>query len=297
LIPLFDLHCDTLLELYKKKEKIEDNSLHISLKKVQNFSKYLQIGAIWSDYRLTDDEAYFRCLDAIKYIQSQNINLAVNINDLYKYNFILGIEDSRLLNNDIQRLDFLHSLGVRILTLNWKDNSCIGGGWNTSLPLSDFGKKVILRAFELGITIDVSHSSVETFWDVVALSEDLGFSPIASHSNSNSICNHKRNLNDEQIKKICDLKGLIGISLVPEHIGINQDLDSILKHIDYFLKLGCLNSLCLGCDFDGTNTLPCNINSVEDLSLLFYKILNEFGKEIAIKIFFENAFNFFEKNL
>ena len=297
MIPLFDLHCDTLLELYKQKEKFEDNSLHISLKKVQNFSKYLQVGAIWSDYRLTDDEAYFRCLDVIKYAQSQNINFAVNLSDIYKYNFILGIEDSRLLNNNIQRLDYLHSLGVRVLTLNWKNNSCIGGGWNTSIPLSNFGKNVILRAYELGITVDVSHSSVETFWDVIALSETLGFSPIASHLNSNSVCNHKRNLNDEQIKKICNLKGLIGINLVPEHIGINYDLDSILKHIDYFLKLGCFNCLCLGCDFDGTNVLPCDINSVEDLPHLFYKIQYEFGKEIAMKIFFENAFNFFEKKL
>lgn len=297
MIPLFDLHCDTLLELYKKKENIEDNSLHISLKKVQNFNKYFQVGAIWSDYRLTDDEAYFRCLDVIDYAKSQNVNFTVNLNNLYKHNFILGIEDSRLLNNDIQRLDYLHSLGVRILTLNWKNNSCIGGGWNTSYPLSNFGKKVILRAFELGITVDVSHSSVESFWDVVALSENLGFSPIASHSNSNSVCNHKRNLNDEQIKKISELQGLIGISLVSEHIGINRDLDSILRHVDYFLKLGCFNSLCLGCDFDGTNSLPYNVNSVEDLSLLFYKIQNEFGKEIAMKIFFENAFNFFEKNL
>lgn len=297
MIPLFDLHCDTLLELYKKKEKIEENSLHISLKKVQNFSKYIQIGAIWSDYRLTDDEAYSRCLDVINYAQSQKIDFSVNLNNSNKYNLILGIEDSRLLGDKLNRLDILYSCGVRVLTLNWKDNSRIGGAWNTTVPLSDFGKNVVFHAYELGIIIDVSHSSVETFWDVVSLSERLGFSPIASHSNSFSICNHKRNLNDEQIKKICELKGLIGISLVPEHLGGSFSLDSIIRHIDYFLTLGCLNTLCLGCDFDGTTTLPYEINSVEDLHLLYYKIESTFGKEIANKIFFENAFSFFEKNL
>ena len=297
MIPLFDLHCDTLLELYKKKENLEDNSLHISSKKVQNFEKYLQISSIWSDCSLTNDKAYFRCLKVIDYALSQNIRFITNLNNISKVNFILGVEDSRLLNNKIERLDYLYSHGVRVLTLNWKNNSCIGGGWNTSHSLSSFGKEVVTRAHDLGITIDVSHSSHETFWDVVSICEKLNFSPIASHSNSYSICNHKRNLNDKQIKKIRELQGLIGISLVPEHIGPNYDLDAILKHIEYFLHLECIDCLCLGCDFDGTSTLPCGINSIEDLSFLYQKIEHEFGKETTKKIFFKNAFNFFKKHL
>ena len=57
MIPLFDLHCDTFLELYKKGQKIEKNNLHISLDKVVSFAPYIQICAIWSDYRLSNDEA------------------------------------------------------------------------------------------------------------------------------------------------------------------------------------------------------------------------------------------------
>lgn len=297
MIPLFDLHCDTLLEIYEKKENIKENSLHVSLNKVQNFLVYLQIGAIWSDYKLTNDEAYFRCLEVIDYAKSQNINFSTNLDRINKNNFILAIEDARLLNNHIERLDTLFSHGVRVITLNWKNNSCIGGGWNTSSPLTVFGKDVVLRAYELGITVDVSHSSVETFWDVIKICENLGFSPIASHSNAYTICNHKRNLNDNQIKVMCNLKGVIGISLVPEHIGSNANTDSILKHIEHFLNLGCEYSLCLGCDFDGTGSLPYGFNSIEDLLSLFYIVENKFGNKIAKRIFFENAYRFFKKNL
>ena len=96
MISLFDLHCDTLLELYKKKENFEDNSLHISLKKLHNFSKFLQIGAIWSDYKLSDDEAFFNCLRVIDYISTQNINIVNNLNNLSKYNFILFSNSKRI---------------------------------------------------------------------------------------------------------------------------------------------------------------------------------------------------------
>lgn len=297
MIPLFDLHCDTLLELYKKKENIKDNSLQISLKKLQNYTVFLQVGAIWSDYRLNDNEAYFTCLSAIEYAKSQDVNIVDNLNSLSKYNFILSVEDARLLNYDLKRLDTLYSYGVRVLTLNWKNNSCIGGAWNTSKSLTNFGKDVVRHACSLGMTIDLSHSSIETFWETIEICDKLCFSPIASHSNSFSVCNHQRNLNDDQIKKLSSLHGLIGISLVPDHLGAYANTDTVLKHIEHFLQLGCENSLCFGCDFDGTDSLPYGINSVEDLPILFDKIETEFGNRIANKIFFENAYSYFKKNL
>ena len=297
MIPLFDLHCDTLYEIYKRKENIKDNSLQISLKKAQNFSKYLQIGAIWSDYKLSNDEAYENCLRTIKYAKSQEIYLLDTVDIHSKGGFILAVEDARLLNGHIERLLELYSIGVKVLTLNWRDDGCIGGGWNTNSPLTDFGKNVVLKCCEIGMTIDLSHSSEEVFWDALKICEIQGKSPIASHSNAYTIQNHKRNLNDEQIKAICTNNGLIGICLATEHLGENADIDTVIKHIDHFLKLGCSDCLSLGCDFDGVTSLPYGINSIEDLNVLFYRIEENFGNKIAKKIFFENAFSYFKKNL
>ena len=80
MIPLFDLHCDTLYELYKRNENIQENSLHISLNKLKSFSRLVQIGAIWSDNRLNNDEAYESCLQAIKYAKKHNITIIDTIN-------------------------------------------------------------------------------------------------------------------------------------------------------------------------------------------------------------------------
>jgi membrane dipeptidase len=297
LIPLFDLHCDTLYEIYKRKENIKDNSLQISFKKAQIFSKYLQVGAIWSDFRLSNDEAYENCLRSIKYAKSQEIHLLDKVDEHSNSGFILAVEDARLLNGHIERLLELYSIGVKALTLNWKDNSCIGGGWNTNFPLTNFGKNVVFKSCEIGMTIDLSHSSEEVFWDALKICESLGKSPIASHSNAYKIQNHKRNLNDEQIKAICANNGLIGICLATEHLGKNADIDTVIKHIDHFLRLGCADCLSLGCDFDGVTSLPHGINSIEDLNLLFYRIEEKFGNKIAKKIFFENAFSYFKSNM
>jgi membrane dipeptidase len=297
LIPLFDLHCDTLYELYKRNENIQENSLHISLNKLKCFSRLVQIGAIWSDNKLSNDEAYESCLQAIKCTKNQNIAILDALSLHNKYSFILAVEDARLLNGHIERLDLLYSLGIRVITLNWKDQTCIGGGWNTDYGLTEFGKSVVQRSCELGIVVDLSHSSVQGFWNALECCQNLGKPPIASHSNAYSICNHRRNLDDSQIKALCLANSLIGVSLVPEHLGENANMDTIISHIEHLLSLGCENCTSLGCDFDGTFSLPRGINSIEDLPMLYFRLKNEFGKEIAKKIFFDNAYDFFKKHL
>ena len=59
------------------------------------------------------------------------------------------------------------------------------------------------------MVIDTSHNNVKTFWDIY---DNTTLPFIASHSNSYTLCPHKRNLNDEQIKAIGERKGLIGIN-------------------------------------------------------------------------------------
>ena len=55
---LFDLHCDTPFELYKKQTELEDNQLHISLKKAEIYTKYAQIMAIWTQHSLENEQAW-----------------------------------------------------------------------------------------------------------------------------------------------------------------------------------------------------------------------------------------------
>ena len=299
MIPLFDLHCDTLLELYKKNEDIQKNSLHISFEKAKNFNPYIQISAIWSPSSLFDEEAYQNYIKVRDYLIRQNIYFATSASGLRQKTFILAIEDARLLNGKIERLYDLYNDGVRFLTLNWQGSSIIGGAWNTTYGLTQFGKEVAIKCFDLGIIPDISHSSIKTSEELCELCSTFKKPLIASHSNSFSICNHKRNLNDNLFKNVVKMNGLVGISLAKEHISSSNIVtsDDVLKHIYHYLSLDGENTIALGCDFDGVSALPIDISSISELEMLYYKIESSFGERIAKKIFFYNAYNFIRKNL
>lgn len=55
---LFDLHCDTPFELYKKQTELSENGLHISLKKAECYRKYAQVMAIWTQHSLDGEAAW-----------------------------------------------------------------------------------------------------------------------------------------------------------------------------------------------------------------------------------------------
>ena len=299
MIPLFDLHCDTLVKAYEENYSIFSNSpLHLSFDKASHFSPFIQIMAIWTNDRLSDFEGFYQCLNIIKWANKINLPLVEDFNKLSSFSLILSIEDARIIENDLSRIDLLYNQKVRLITPVWKDASVIGGAWNTNIGLSDFGKNAISHMLELGIVVDVSHSSKRTFYEILDLCKEYNCIPVATHSNSFSMCNHPRNLTENQIYSLLDLNSIIGISLAPEHLSSNHHacIDDVIRHIDHYLSLGAENSICLGCDFDGISSLPTGIKDVSSLSILFEKLYKLYGDTIVNKIFYGNSYRFFSKN-
>jgi hypothetical protein len=97
MIPLFDLHCDTLLSLYKENFTLDSSPLHISNRKTSNFSPYTQVMAIWSDCRLSSKDAYNQYKNVIEYAKRLNINFARKFSDILNGGKILAIEDGRII--------------------------------------------------------------------------------------------------------------------------------------------------------------------------------------------------------
>lgn len=297
MIPLFDLHCDTLYELYLRNESFDSSNLHISKDKAKNFAPYIQIFAIWCNYSLSNDDAYINFFNVLDYAK-QNCFSFSTTPILRQNTSILSVEDARLLNGDIKRLDILYKCGVKFLTLCWKDTSIIGGAWNTSAGLTRFGNEVLKRCFELGVIPDISHASILSSENAIECARENKRPIIASHSNSYTVCKHDRNLRDELFSEIIKIGGLVGLSLASEHISNNTaSIKDILNHIYHYLSLGGDKIICLGCDFDGVSSLPSEISSIKDLNKLFLEVEKTFGRDFAIKLFFENAFKFFSKNL
>ncbi len=127
---------------------------------------------------------------------------------------ILCVEGGHAIEDSLSVLRTYHELGVRYLTLTWNNNN----GWadaGMDRPrhhgLTDFGKAVVKEMNRLGMLVDVSHVSEDTFWDAVRTSAKP---VIASHSSAWELCRHPRNLKDEQLKAVADMGGVVCVSFV-----------------------------------------------------------------------------------
>ena len=308
---LFDLHCDTATRLLTEKQSLYDNSLHISLKRAEYLERYAQVMAVWTNRRLTDAEGYKRFLEVVDNINieveknNDRVRLVKNSNELLscinegKTPLILAVEDARILENDVSKLDVLHSHGVRILTLNWYGETCIGGGHDTNIGLTEFGAYVVKNCFKLGVIPDISHCSFEGAKMTLELAKEYNKPIIASHSDSYFVNTHTRNLRDDDFRSIVDLKGLVGINLCPEHLSYKSsaNISDIMNHIEHYLSMDGENTVAIGGDLDGTD-LPKGFSGVEDM----WKIADEmqrlnYSDKLIYKIMYENAFEFFKSNI
>lgn len=301
---LFDLHCDTITECKKLNKSLIENDLHIDVDRGNKYEKWVQTFAFWLDDSLKGENAYQHFLDQRELLLNQ-INQNKEKICLYetgkeieknKCNVIMAVEGGHVLGGKIERVKELKKLGVSYLTLVWNSYNEIGSGvLGNGKGLTPFGKDVIKEMERVNIIVDVSHLNEVGFDDVC----NIATKPIiATHSNAKSICNHDRNLNDNQLKYLIDHNGLCGINFYPLFINQADDCkyDDIIKHIEYILALGGKDILSIGTDFDGAK-MPTQINGVERLYSFYEFMLKWYDNKILNKIFFENANNFVNENI
>ncbi len=310
----FDLHCDTLLALYGSQSKLDSNSHHISLQRTEEaLGHYAQFFAFYTPRKMSDAEgfelylkAYSNFSDELKRLDSKilpcrsfdDLTRAEKENKAAAFH---AIEDVRLINGDINKLDLLYEMGVRYVTLVWGGTSNIGGAHDTDMGLTEFGKQVARRAFKLGIVPDISHSSEKTVDDLIPIAEEMKKPFIATHSNSYTVYPHSRNLRDRHFKKLKELGGIVGISLCDSHIQDEScgrpDINGIMRHVEHYLSLGGENNIAIGADLDGTS-LPDGFSSVSDIPQIAEHMAKlGYSDELINKIFYNNARAFIKRNL
>ena len=307
---LFDFHCDTASLILDKKIDLAENTHHISLNKAAQYENYAQVTACYQSKRFPDSvgwERFYSMSDSLfaeveKY--SDRVTMIRHGNEIRpawesgKAAFILSIEDARILEGDLSRIDILAERGVRIVTILWGGDTCIGGSHNTENGLTDFGKAVVRRLFEVGIIPDISHASEKSADDVEAIARELGKPFIASHSCAYGVRAHSRNLRDRHIQAILNLGGIIGMSICPPHLAASgATVETVVDHIEYYLAKGAGDILCMGCDLDGTD-LPEGFSDIRDIEKIADCMRRRGHSEETIeKIFWRNALAFAEKNI
>ncbi|WP_111719033.1 dipeptidase [Homoserinimonas sp. OAct 916] len=164
---------------------------------------------------------------------------------------VFGLEAATPINNDIEKLDVLHGLGLRQIGIAYSDSNALGSGLNepTDGGLTNLGRKAVARMNRLGLAIDVSHSSDLTGIQTCAVSDRPVF---MTHAGARAIWDIPRLKSDAALKAIAETGGVIGMSAAP-HTTISKahpkhSILSVMDHFMYCLDLVGIDHVGFGPD-------------------------------------------------
>lgn len=209
---MFDCHYDLLTYIYMDKSNLDEVKAHCKSVFKDNIR-----GGIFNLFYMSPiemEEELGIKKEEIDIIQNlKTVNKLIKENNIIPDNikYIYGIEGLDYLEK-LEDLDEIYNLGVRSTNIVWNNDNKFGGGakGDTNRGLTDLGRDLVKKLVDRKIAIDLSHANEKTFYEIIEMCEELkktGKRPIvfASHSNAKSICNHIRNLSDDQILKIKEL--------------------------------------------------------------------------------------------
>lgn len=279
----FDLHCDTAYKCYRDNLLFTDNSLAVTPQKAAALEQWYQCFAIFIKDGIKNPFEYYN--NTLNSFKKQLNNKPDNLIP------ILTVEGGLLIENDLSRVETLYNDGIRTLTLTWNGENQIAGGADTDVPLKDFGREVIDELNRFGIATDLSHLNKKSFYGAIEIAEK----PIISHSCLETVNNHRRNIDDNQLKELVQKGGIFGLCFYPAFLGEGDVFENIYKNIYYILDMGYEDYLSIGSDFDGAD-MSEKLYDISAVPTLYENLKSrKIDENILNKIFFENAYNFFNK--
>ena len=178
---------------------------------------------------------------------------------------MMGIENGLELDGDIHNIQHFKDRGIVYITLchNGDNDICDSArGSETHGGVSAFGQEVIREMNRLGIMVDLSHAHEKSFYDALELSK----TPIVcSHSSARALCDHPRNLTDDQMRALAAKGGVCQITLYHGFLkkeGEATILDA-MQHLDHAIQVMGIDHVGLGTDFDGDGGIRGLANSSE----------------------------------
>ncbi len=272
----FDWHCDTLSKL------VNGEGAFITRKSLSFFENAVQTFAIYTPDRLDAESAY----------NNAKCQLAAFAKKAYP-NSILSVENCKMLVNGGKTLEKFNRAGVFLFSLTHNGENQFAHGCASNGGIKPQGRELLRVAEELSMVLDVSHLSREGFFEVI---DTYKGKIIASHSCFDSICPHRRNLTDEMARAIFNRGGIIGVNIYPPFLG-NNSIDAVARHLEHAAELGGETQIAFGCDFDGADFLPREIEKYEDIAKISHLLAKKgFSGEQISGIFYDNSYNFLREN-
>ena len=199
---------------------------------------------------------------------SEKIELALTSDDVREIHkkgkrvAMIGVENGYPIGLDIKNVEKFYNMGARYMSLAHNGHSQLSDsntgeydGIYLHNGLSKLGIEVIREMNRLGIMIDISHPSKEAIRQIIRLSK----APvIASHSSARSLCDHSRNLDDEQLAWIKNNGGVVQTVAFKSYLNsekinnnISVNVSDFVNHIDYLVNTIGINHVGISSDFDG----------------------------------------------
>ena len=191
-----------------------------------------------------------------------------------KKSIMLGIENGKAFEGKLSNVQHFANRGIVYITLchNGDNDICDSAkGEQTYGGVSPFGREVIAEMNRLGLMVDLSHAHEKSFYDALNISQ----TPIVcSHSSCRALCDHPRNLTDDQMRALAKKGGVCQITVYPGFLDINGNANilDVMAHLDHAIRVMGIDHVGLGTDFDGDGGVPGLANASE-LSLFTRQLL------------------------
>ncbi|QRG65414.1 dipeptidase [Brevibacillus choshinensis] len=295
---VFDAHCDVLGKLWQHPE-IDfykgDKRIHVGFPDLIKGNVDIQVLACFVPTSVPFGRRFHTVLEMIDVFyervasdQFRPIYTKADLEDSVlkgRKGAILFVEGAHALEESLVQLRTWYRLGIRGMTLTWNHGNAVADGSGEPNPggVTGFGRQVVAEMNRLGMIIDVSHLSDPGFWDIMELSQ----APvIASHSNARQLCDHPRNLTNEQIKALIAKDSVMGLTFV-DFFTVNEKrtvwIDDLLRHLDHVCGLGGVDHVAFGSDFDGISQTYGDLTCAGDYSLLLEALLKRYKEEEVFK--------------
>ena len=293
-----DTHCDTPMFFGQNiRFETRDPKIKVDLHKMTEGRQDATIMVAYIPQKERDDESLLAAtaktdglLNGIEEMVAANctaVDIAYTPSDLYRLKaqgkkaIMLGIENGYGIGKDITNVERFRKRGVVYMTLchNGNNDICGSARYNDEkLGVSEFGEKVIHEMNRVGMMVDLSHAGEHTFYDTLDISE---MPVVCSHSSSRALCDHPRNLYDEQLKALAQKDGVIQICLYSGFLRSDQPatICDAIEHLNHIVNLIGVEHVGLGTDFDGDGgIIGCN-DSSELINFTRRLMMERYSKE------------------
>ena len=194
---------------------------------------------------------------------------------------MLGIENGYAIGKDLSLLEHFAKRGIVYMTLchNGDNDICDSAKGNAEHGgLSPFGEKVVQEMNRLGIMVDMSHAAESSFYDAL----EVSMKPIVcSHSSARALCDHPRNLTDDQMRALARKGGVAQVTMYNGFLrtdGKATIIDAV-EHLNHMVNIMGVEHVGIGTDFDGDGGVPGMANASEVINFTRRLLLERYSEE------------------